>query len=267
MATLEENKQYWDVTYPWTRQGDEWSAAWGGVDQQWYWVLLPRIHAFVPTGTILEIGPGFGRWTQFLKDLCENLIIIDLSEKGIETCKQRFDTCSNITYHVNDGKSLEEIPDSSVDFVFSFDSLVHAEEDAIHAYISQLATRLKDNGVAFIHHSNLGTYSNYFRFANRIRWKRNFLINSGLIQQDHWRASSMSAAKFEAYVEEAGLQCISQEIINWGGENLIDCISVFTRKDSIWARPNKTIMNKEFMREAKYVSKLAELYGVNTRAP
>ncbi len=68
MATIEENKQYWDFTYPWTKQGDEWSLAWGGVVQQWYWVLLPRIHAFVPAGTILEIGPGFGRWTQFLKD-------------------------------------------------------------------------------------------------------------------------------------------------------------------------------------------------------
>ncbi len=262
MATIEENKQYWDFTYPWTKQGDEWSLAWGGVDQQWYWVLLPRIHAFVPAGTILEIGPGFGRWTQFLKDLCEKLILIDLSEKAIKTCKQRFDSCSNITYRVNDGKSLDEIPESSIDFVFSFDSLVHAEEDAIHQYILQLAKGLKKNGVAFIHHSNLAPYLKYYRIANRIRWRRNFLINKGLIEQDHWRASSMSAAKFEAYVEEAGLQCISQEIINWGGKNLIDCISVFARKDSIWARPNKISINREFMQEAKRALKLSELYGL-----
>ena len=28
---------------------------------------------FVPTGTILEIAPGFGRWTTYLKKYCETL--------------------------------------------------------------------------------------------------------------------------------------------------------------------------------------------------
>ncbi|MEK6280890.1 MAG: hypothetical protein AABN95_11100 [Acidobacteriota bacterium] len=29
---------------------------------------LPRIHPFIPVGTILEIAPGYGRWTHYLKD-------------------------------------------------------------------------------------------------------------------------------------------------------------------------------------------------------
>ena len=32
-------------------------------DSQWFGLIFPRIHAFLPTGTILEIAPGFGRWT------------------------------------------------------------------------------------------------------------------------------------------------------------------------------------------------------------
>src|SRR5947209_4767026 len=79
----------------------------------------------------------FGRLTQYLKDLCTSLIVIDIAERCIEACKQRFSSCSHITYHTNDGKSLDMIPDQSVDFVFSFDSLVYADPNAIEAYLSQ----------------------------------------------------------------------------------------------------------------------------------
>ena len=43
-------------------------------------------------------------------------------------------------------------------FVFSFDSLVYAENDVIAAYLSQLARKLSPDGVGFIHHSNIGAY-------------------------------------------------------------------------------------------------------------
>ena len=40
----------------------------GRADAQWYGSLLPRIHRFLPTGQVLEIACGYGRWTQYLKD-------------------------------------------------------------------------------------------------------------------------------------------------------------------------------------------------------
>jgi 16S rRNA A1518/A1519 N6-dimethyltransferase RsmA/KsgA/DIM1 with predicted DNA glycosylase/AP lyase activity len=50
----------------------------------WRGMLRPRINAWVPTGTILEIAPGFGRWTRFLKDVCDRLVVVDLAERCIE---------------------------------------------------------------------------------------------------------------------------------------------------------------------------------------
>src|SRR5439155_24508233 len=44
---------------------------------------------------ILEIAPGFGRWTHYLKDYCENLWIVDRSSECIEACRQRFATGSS----------------------------------------------------------------------------------------------------------------------------------------------------------------------------
>lgn len=203
-------------------EGDEWSSAWGGVEKQWHEYILPRINAFVPTSTILEIAPGFGRWTQFLKDLCENLVVVDLSEKCIRHCQKRFDSCSHITYYVNDGYSLDMISDESIDFVFSFDSLVHAEDDVIELYVKQLSTQLKDGGAGFIHHSNLGEYPTYYFLVSKIPKGLTTLSRLGLLQSPSHRAPSVTAIKFERYVEEAGMQCISQELVSWQGKRLID---------------------------------------------
>src|ERR1044072_1966729 len=122
MATVEENQAEWDVNYHWMNQGEGWSIPWGGSEAQWFWCIFPRIHAFLPAGTILEIAPGYGRWTHYLKGLCQHLIVVDLAASCIAACRQRFAAETHITYHVNDGMSLEMVPDSSIDFVFSFDS-------------------------------------------------------------------------------------------------------------------------------------------------
>jgi hypothetical protein len=47
------------------------------------------------------------------------------------------------------------IENGSIDFAFSFDSLVHAESDVMSSYAHELARVLKPGGVAFLHHSNL----------------------------------------------------------------------------------------------------------------
>ncbi|HEY6333993.1 MAG TPA: hypothetical protein VI756_32050, partial [Blastocatellia bacterium] len=59
---------------------------------------------------------------------------------------------------------------------------------------------------------------------------------------------------------EAGLLCITQELINWGGDILNDCFSMFTRPGSVWAAPNRILENARFMDEAERLRQLATLY-------
>ena len=261
---INTNLDIWNRTYDWSKEGEEWSVAWGGSDMEWYGTILPRIHAFIPTQTILEIAPGFGRWTRFLINLCKELILVDLSPKCIEACKKRFSAFSHVKYHVNDGKSLEMIPDESIDFVFSFDSLVHAEADVIESYCNQLGKKLKRNGVGFIHHSNLGIYSAYTKIIQNLPKKaRNILERLGIIEKDflvHNRATTMTAVKFRDYAKRAGLIVISQELINWSTKRLIDCISVFTRADSNQRAPGIIMKNKYFIKECRYIKRLSDLY-------
>ena len=261
MPTVQQNLQMWDAEYDWKNDGEEWSATWGGSESQWFGAILPRIHSYIPTGTILELAPGFGRWTNYLKNYCEHLIIVDLSETCISACRQRFASDSHITYHVNDGESLAIVPDNSIDFVFSFDSLVHAEADVIQAYLNQLPRKLKPNGVGFLHHSNIGEYRRYFSISEKIPGPLRYrLTQKGLLGQTHWRAFSMTARLFANFCERAGLQCISQELVNWGTKQLIDCFSVFTLKTTAWARANVVVENRDFMKEAEMIRRLSHLY-------
>lgn len=130
MPSLEEIRDAWGDDAKWSGgvdNGDGWSEAWGSVEMQWYGSILPRIQKFLPnkvknTEVLLEIAPGYGRWTQFLINKFKTIYLVDINENCITACKKRFYDVDNISYFVNDGKDLSMIPDRSVDFVFSFDS-------------------------------------------------------------------------------------------------------------------------------------------------
>lgn len=260
MSTVEQNLTYWNAEHDWRDEGEEWSSPWGGSGSQWRGTLLPRIRAFLPAATILEIAPGYGRWTRFLKEHCRLLVVVDLAEECIRACQRRFAEDSHITYHVNDGKSLDMIPDQSVDFAFSFDSLVHAEADVLDAYVRQLARKLTRDGVGFLHHSNLAAYHGYAALGRRLPRGRGLLARAVLREDVHYRAVTMSAALFESFAHDAGLRCIGQEIVNWNGTRLIDCLSLVTPPGSRWERPNRVIRNPDFMLEARCVSRLSQHY-------
>lgn len=263
MPSLDFNKSTWDGTYNWQNGGDEWSAGWGGPFMQWHGSILPRIKAHVPANTILEIACGYGRWTHYLKDLCEQLTVVDISEECINACKQRFSTCRHINYYVNDGTSLEMIPSNSIDFVFSYDSLVHADDFVIDGYISQLSRILSTKGVAFIHHSNFGEYQEKYSKLSKIPLPQKFLRKLGILEQDlHLRDPNVDAMKVRTLAEKHGLKCVRQEIVPWFTRRLfIDCISTISRNGSPTEADCRIFKNANFMKEAQNLTRIAESYS------
>src|SRR3954466_10941849 len=254
MPDLEANIDTWNAGSSWSAHGEEWSGAWGGSEAQWWGTLMPRLHAFIPTGTILELGPGHGRWTQYLKDLCDDMILVDVAESCIDACRARFASADNLSFHVNDGKSLDGVPSQSVDLAFSFDSLVHAEADVLDAYARELARVLKPDGVAFLHHSNMGAYARAARVARRLPepLRRRLTIRGLVVNLFAWRAESVTAELFARQCREAGLACVSQELIAWEyGRQLTDAISVVTPRGSRWEREPVVVENPRFMDEAR----------------
>ena len=237
------------MKYDWSEAGEEWSEPWGSSAAQWSGTIFPRIRECLPAGTILEIAPGFGRWTHYLKDYCNELWAIDKSSGCIAACQERFASQSHVHCVLNDGHSLSMIPDSSVDFVFSFDSFVHPDRDVVETYLRQLGTKLKIGGKGFLHHSNFGEYVNSAR-ERLPEMLAKPLIKAKILDWAHHRNPSMTAEIFRTLCEKNGLHCLSQELVNWRGRRLIDCLSLFVRNDSAPETATKMIRNPNFMREA-----------------
>jgi len=247
------NYSRWTQETDWSEEGEEWSEFWGSSEAQWYGCLLPRVVSHLPAKSILEIAPGYGRWTKFLVGMAEKLTIVDLASNCIEHCKAKFSNFSHVDYFVNDGKSLSMVPDNSVDFVFSFDSLVHADLSVMESYIGELPRILTKNGVAFIHHSNAKIFASYYSTLESLPRGRGLLNRLKLSDERHLRNLSVSGDDVLDICQRNNLTCGIQERINWGGRRLIDCISTISRKSTLQSAMPVVIQNTEFMTEARHI--------------
>lgn len=261
MVSVRVNQAWWGQDYDWAERGDEWSAPWGGAETQWYGSLYPRIHRFLPAGHILEIACGYGRWTQYLKDQCDQLTAVDLSQVCIDACKERFGSDERLTFTTTDGTSLPGVADASVDFAFSFDSLVHADLATMTAYMGELRRVLKPEGVAFIHHSNLGTYARRYWLLGKIPKLGGFLRRSHVLQPVYMRDPSVSAEAITDAAARNGLRVIGQELTPWlSHRTFVDCTSVIVPEESPAARTNQVIRNRRHGSEPTYVAQVSKVY-------
>jgi hypothetical protein len=180
---------------------------------------------------------------------------------------------NQVEFHLNDGRSLAMVEDGSIDFCLSFDSLVHCDADILADYLGELAAKLAPDGVAFIHHSNMQVYLQnrglqwltrtlYRARPRRITHRLYYSIMKHVDNRTkrinpHWRASNVSAAGFRDLCAKAGLRCISQEVVNWGGWRLNDCFSTIARETSRWSRPTEVIVNDRFGTEGERMRRLS----------
>lgn len=231
MPDVAWNKAQWGSRFTWSHQGgEEWSGAWGSSEAQWYGSLLPRLRQFLPTHTVLEIAPGYGRWTRQLTRVCERYIGVDVTAVCTEHCARQF-AGLNATFVTNDGYDLSAVQDGSIDLVFSFDSLVHVEQDVLSAYVGQIVSKLRPYGVAFLHHSNLASLP---------------------IAAIGDRSKSVDGATIRSMVAGAGGQILRQEIIQWDVVAGLDCLTLFSRKGDYLDEP-AVYENQDFMVEADLI--------------
>jgi hypothetical protein len=171
----------------------------------------------------------------------------------MDACRERFSEDPKVTYHLNQSDSLASIEDGSIDFIFSFDSLVHVRPQSIEAYLSQFAAKMKPEALGFIHYSTLG------QFASSLAGRSRALMRKPPAS-DHQRDPGMTADLFLGLCEQSGLKCISQELVNWRGRRLIDCFSMIARSQSTWPAATEPLRNRDFMLEAKLMRRVAAHY-------
>lgn len=221
MPDINWNRATWDGSYDWSTLGDEWSAPWGNSAALWYATILPRVAAKLPGAEILEIAPGHGRCTAHLLPYAKRYVGIDLSAQCVAYCTSRF-AGTGARFFVNDGRSLDAAGSEQFDLVFSFDSLVHVDADAIASYVSQIVSLLKPDGIAWLHHSNLAAYPGR-------EWQH--------------RSMTVSADIVSSLVEASGGRVLIQERFGGGAELTYDCFTTFSRKDAFPKQPRVDLTN------------------------
>jgi ubiquinone/menaquinone biosynthesis C-methylase UbiE len=182
--TAQENKRLWNE-HDWSSLGEEWtkSAEWKERIIQEF--LVPH----VPEGaTVLEIGPGGGRWTELLQSRAGKLVVVDVAERAIALCRERFADCSNIEYLVGDGRTID-VPDDSIDVIWSFDVFVHINPLDAQTYFREFRRILRPGGHALIHHNGA------------------LLPSSG--SQPGWR-SDLTEEMVREFIQENDLHLVSQ---------------------------------------------------------
>jgi SAM-dependent methyltransferase len=208
---------YWMRT-DWTNRGEERSEAWGGSDGLWLSMLYPRLQAFLPAATVLEIGCGAGRVTHYLRQWAKRTIAVDLAERPAQLCRQRFG--ADVECIVNDGRSLGMIEASTVNLCVSFEALVWSDIGTIRAYLEGLARVLVPGGVALLHHSNLGQYG-----AALPEDPTGRLLGG--------RKASVSAELVREMCAAVGLRCRSQELFSCSDSpTLTDALSLIEHDGS-----------------------------------
>jgi ubiquinone/menaquinone biosynthesis C-methylase UbiE len=225
MPTISDNR-IWNDKYEWTQDGDEWDDQAKFCGQPYNkWVesiYLNFIHRNLggENRVALEIAPDHGRWTKYLIGKTQKLILVDMNPACIDFCKRKFKEYKNIHYHVNDGRNIPFVDENSVDFIWSYDSFVHMENDVIESYFNEFSRIMKSGGCAVIHHAGRRNFAIKFRFMKKIgsRGKALYnLISIGNGGWDGWR-SDVSRQTIERIAKNAGL-VVEYQVNSWGEEN------------------------------------------------
>lgn len=101
----------------------------------------------------LEIGPGGGRWTQYLLGFGE-LYVVDYYAELLSELKQNFNRPS-MKFIKNSGDDFPGVPDQSIDYLFCFGTFVHLEIDVIGRYLVNIHRILKPGGNVIIQYSDM----------------------------------------------------------------------------------------------------------------
>jgi ubiquinone/menaquinone biosynthesis C-methylase UbiE len=205
-----ENEQRWE-RWDWSSLGEEWTTS-----PEWKQALIDEVllQVIPEGGTVLEIGPGGGRWSVVLAPRAERLVLVDVAQRVLDLSRERLGPLDTVSYILSSGADLPGVDDGSVDAVWSFDVFVHVAPLDQVPYLGEIARVLRAGGVAAIHHAD---GRNRGQLPSRLGWR-----------------APMSAGLFAALAAERGL-VLREHIRTWsGGRHDLgafgDVITVLERK-------------------------------------
>jgi len=111
--------------------------------------VLPYVNA---QHTVVEIGPGGGRWTQYLLGF-KSIIVVDFYAEMLDQLKININK-PHIRYVKNNGTDFPGIEKDSIDYLFSFGTFVHLDVHLIEAYLKNMREIIRPAANVVIQYSD-----------------------------------------------------------------------------------------------------------------
>lgn len=182
--------------------GDEW-----GTDDWVNYNLDTFVRPYLtPTSTVLEIGPGGGRYTAAILPHCGRLLAVDTSERMLDRLRRRFVNQPRLEIAHGDGTSLRGIEDASMDLAYSFNVFVQLELVDIYNYLCELQRVLRHGGVATLQYAQINSDAGFAYFdGHRFAWSAR--------PEQRGRFTELTLDMMDRLVDRAGLVCRRNQIV------------------------------------------------------
>lgn len=167
-----------------------------------------KLFSLLNLSNVIELACGHGRHVKQYIDRAEHITLVDILDKNISFCKERFIGEQKIDYYMNNGHDLKKLGSNVYSALFTYDAMVHFELMDIFEYLRETERVLQPGGLALFHHSN-----------NTDDYRITF--STGTSGRNY-----MSAQLFAYLANRAGLNVKDQRLINWNGVNNLDCLTL-----------------------------------------
>jgi len=167
----------WDRRYgrEYAHLGDEWNddgTAARQRDEHYFRLYAERF--LRPDMTVLELGPGGGKWTVRIAPLVSKVIVLDVAEAMLARTRARCESLgiTNVEYVHADGKSFHPVASASIDMFFSYDVFVHIALEDTFPYAGEIARVLRPGGLSVCHYAVSSTPGGLSRIEQNSWWYR-----------------------------------------------------------------------------------------------
>jgi ubiquinone/menaquinone biosynthesis C-methylase UbiE len=169
--------EHWDRSYGKTYEhlGDEWNDDGTEArkrDENYFRMYAERF--LRPDMTVLEVGPGGGKWTVRIAPLVKKVIVLDVAEAMLERTRARCESLgiTNVEFVHSNGTDFRPVASASVDLYFSYDVFVHIALEDTFPYTGEIARVLKPGGISVCHYASGTTPGAMTRIEQTAWWYR-----------------------------------------------------------------------------------------------
>ena len=174
----------------WSRYAREWDdrpdlnlgvstlgEEWGGAE------FAERIVADVaapylgPEVDVLELGCGGGKFSAHLRKRSRRLTCADISADMLARTRAHVGEGDDVEFLQLNGRDFGGVPDASIDFVYSYDVLLHLQPQNVFSYLRDARRILRPGGIFMVHAINLAAPGGAYHFEVQYvqdTWSRAF---------------------------------------------------------------------------------------------